>query len=94
MESIRESIKKFFSSKNSFKNFFAFYIYTTGLAVAVYIVKSRIPVENQRLADILLGTVIVTSIVGIISYEFGSSASSREKDNTIQELTKKDEQPK
>lgn len=48
----------------------------------------RIPQENQRFADTICGALFTMS-AGIVSYYWGSSASSDKKNNIIQEMTDK-----
>jgi hypothetical protein len=47
-----------------------------------------IPKENVRFADTILGFLIGTGAAQIINYFFGSSASSKAKDETLKELAK------
>ena len=47
-----------------------------------------IPAPNVRFADTILGFLLGTGASTILSYFFGSSASSKAKDETLRELSK------
>lgn len=47
-----------------------------------------IPTANVRFADTILGFLLGTGASTILSYFFGSSASSKAKDDTIREISK------
>jgi len=47
-----------------------------------------IPAANTRFADTILGFLLGTGASTILSYFFGSSASSKAKDETIREISK------
>jgi hypothetical protein len=45
-------------------------------------------VSNLRMADTILGFLLGTAIAAIFQFFYGSSARSREKDDTIKQLSK------
>ena len=48
----------------------------------------EVPKSNERLFDMLLGGMVVSSFIGLREFYFGSSKSSHRKDETISKLTK------
>lgn len=75
----------FFSDGNKVKNVLAYSwsIFTFMYIITVTLVK--IPAENIRIVDTVLGVLLGTIIGGVISYYFGSSQSSHEKNKLITE---------
>jgi hypothetical protein len=87
--SLKESLKNLFTSKNLFLNFFAFYAFTGAMIIAALLIFTKIPQDNQRLADIFFGSILTAVIGTIMNYKFGSSASSKAKDDVLQDYIAK-----
>jgi hypothetical protein len=58
------------------------------LGVITCLVFVKIPVENQRLADMSFGTVL-TMAMAVVGYYVGTTKSSRQKDETISKMQSK-----
>lgn len=70
----------------NFANFLAFYIVTFCMIFFFYISSNRFPVALvKEISDVKIA--LITVMTGIISYYFGSSKSSKEKDDIIKQIT-------
>lgn len=58
------------------------------MGYVAFVTFGHIPPENTRFADTILGFLLGTGASGILNYFFGSSASSKAKDETLKELAK------
>lgn len=56
--------------------------------IAWALVYMPIPAENQNAITVLLG-VVAAQVSGVVGYYFGSSASSKAKDETISNMSTK-----
>lgn len=54
-----------------------------------FITFSKIPEENIRFADTILGFILGTAVASMFQYFYGSTASSKAKDNIIHSMTGK-----
>lgn len=54
----------------------------------------KIPVANQRYADICLGFLLGTFLATIIQFFYGSTQTSKEKDSVLHIITKRNEELK
>jgi hypothetical protein len=73
------------------KRFQPYMTSTILVAAAVYIgfiTFATIPPDNIRFADTILGFLLGTCLATIFNFYYGSTASSRNKDGTINELVK------
>jgi hypothetical protein len=73
------------------QNFIYYFAMWWGIVVAVYIFAvTFFPIgkENLRLADTILGFMLGTLVATIIQFFYGSSSSSRKKDDTIADALK------
>ena len=50
-----------------------------------------LPKDNQRFADVILGFLLGSLIGSILQYYFGSSATSKDKDETISKIINREE---
>ena len=57
-------------------------------SIVWYMLLYTVPVESQRILDMMLGA-LMTSFTGIIAYYFGSSSSSAVKHNLIEKMMQK-----
>ena len=81
------------------ENFLYHFAYLWSGATIIYIFTVtlvNIPEKNQRVVDTVIGFLLGTIIAGLIGYFYGSSHSSKDKDETLKEvvedgLSKKDE---
>lgn len=58
------------------------------MVYVAFVTFGPIPPANTRFADTILGFLLGTGASTILSYFFGSSASSKAKDETIREISK------
>lgn len=71
--------------KINFANFLAFCVVATCFVYFFYISSSRFPVAMiKEISDIKIA--MITIVTGIISYYFGSSKSSKDKDEVIKDM--------
>jgi len=75
----------FLQDGNQVKNVLAYSwsLFTFGYIIIVTLV--QIPADNIRIVDTVLGVLLGTIIGGVISYYFGSSQSSHDKNKLITE---------
>ena len=55
--------------------------------ILYHLLSAPIPPENKDLVNVLLGVLSGTGFAAVISYYFGSSIGSRNKENTIEKLS-------
>ena len=75
-------------SKRFVYYFATFWSLTAALYIA-FITFGNIPEDNIRFADTILGFILGTIIATIVQFFFGSSLTSKEKDNALEAMTKK-----
>lgn len=51
------------------------------------------PASDNQLAQVLVGALVTTGLAAIISFYFGSSSSSKDKDDTISSMVVKQPSP-
>lgn len=73
-------------NKNFMLYVFAFYAFTYAMRLVERLLYVPLPESNQRLADVVLGSILTVIIVTIINFIFGSSKSSADKSEQIEEL--------
>lgn len=74
------------------KEFIYYYTAFWSLASSAYIAFitfAVIPEKNVRFADTILGFILGTAVASMFTYFYGSSNSSKAKDNTIKNLMQK-----
>lgn len=80
----------FKSLKLNFANLLAFYVITLCMIWFFYVSSSHFPPELlKEVSDIKIALIGVTTL--ILGYYFGSSKSSKDKDDSIKELAAKNE---
>ncbi len=83
---IQLSDKASWLSKNTL--YIGFFLVTAGFfSLLIYMLKFEVPAGNKDVLNILLGS-LGTAWITIISFFYGSSAGSQNKDLTIKNLTK------
>lgn len=75
-------------SKRFVYYFATFWSLTAALYIA-FITFGNIPEDNIRFADTILGFILGTIIATIVQFFFGSSLTSKEKDNALEAMTNK-----
>ncbi len=58
-------------------------------AYIAFITFAKIPPENIRFADTILGFILGTAVAGMFQYFYGSTANSKAKDSIIHNMTSK-----
>jgi hypothetical protein len=74
--------------KCSGQMFLAVVIILSAVAVLFRILMYPIPPENKDLANIVIGIIIGTGFGSVVSYYFGSSIGSRNKETTLDNTIK------
>lgn len=92
MDSARRMQIEALKQDDLFSKRFVYYFATVWSAFAMlyftFVTFGTVSQSGQRMADTILGVLIGTVITGFFNFFYGSSARSREKDETIKHLSK------
>ena len=81
--SIRDFAENIFKGKNSMRGALAFALVTFTMSYILAITFAKIPVENIRFADTILGFLLGTGFSAIVQFYFGTSQGSVDKNQFI-----------
>jgi hypothetical protein len=92
MDSARRMQIAALAQSDVFSKRFVYYFACAWSAFAMlyfsFVTFGHVSQSGQRMADTILGVLIGTVITGFFNFFYGSSARSREKDDTIKQLSK------
>jgi ABC-type phosphate transport system permease subunit len=70
--------------------FFALGIVVMAFSFDFILCFQQIPTKNETIINVVVGTINGTALVSVVSFFFGSSRGSEDKNKTISELSKKE----
>ena len=70
--------------------FFALGIVIMAFSFDFILCFQQIPTKNETIINVVVGTINGTALVSVVSFFFGSSRGSEDKNKTISDLSKKD----